>query len=259
MGSSQRQRADAFRTLHVRGRPVVLYNVWDAGSARAVAVAGAQALATGSWSVASAHGWEDGERVPLEFALANVRRIVASVEQPLTMDLESGYGTTAAEVGRTITAAIEAGAIGCNLEDSQPATGALRDAGSQMERLASARQAADASGTPFFINARTDHFLIAPREQHDARLVEAALERARRYADTGADGFFVPGLVDAALIGRVVEGSPLPVNVMAAPGAPPIERLRELGVARISHGPGPYRKLMKALTAAAREAFEHSD
>jgi methylisocitrate lyase len=253
---AQKRRADVFRALHVRGRPLVLYNIWDAGTARAVAAAGARALATGSWSVAAAQGWEDGEQVPLEFALANVRRIVASVELPLTMDLESGYGATATEVAGTIAAAIDAGAVGCNLEDSEPTTGALRDCGQQVDRLAGARRAADGSGIPFFINARTDVFLVAPREQHDLAHVATALERARRFAEAGADGLFVPGLVDAELIGRVVNGSPLPVNVMAAPGAPPIERLRELGVARISHGPGPYRKLMTALTETARAEFD---
>jgi 2-methylisocitrate lyase-like PEP mutase family enzyme len=256
MDSNQKRRAEAFRALHVRGQPLVLYNIWDAGTARAVAAAGAQALATGSWSVAAAHGWEDGEQVPLEFALANVARIVASVELPLTMDLESGYGASATEVGRTIAAVIEAGAVGCNLEDSEPATGALRDPGQQVERLSGARRAADASGIPFFINARTDVFLVAPAKQHDLACVAAALDRARRFADAGADGFFVPGLVDEELIARVVAGSPLPVNVMAAPGAPPMERLREVGVARVSHGPGPYRMLMKALTAAARAEFD---
>jgi 2-methylisocitrate lyase-like PEP mutase family enzyme len=258
MDSSRESRAVVFRALHVRGRPLVLYNIWDAGTARAVAGAGAQALATGSWSVAAAHGWEDGEQVPLEFVLANVRRIVASVELPLTVDLESGYGADATEVGRTIAAALEAGAVGCNLEDSEPATGALREVGLQVERLAGARRAADASGMPFFINARTDVFLIAPRERHDLSQVAIALERARRFADAGADGLFVPGLVHAELIGRIVDGSPLPVNVMAAAGAPPMERLKELGVARVSHGPGPYRKLMQALTATAQAELGQS-
>jgi 2-methylisocitrate lyase-like PEP mutase family enzyme len=260
VGDPGRKRdAERFRTLHVPGSPLVLYNVWDAGTARAVAGAGAPALATGSWSVAAAHGWEDGEQVPLEFALANVRRIVASVELPLTVDLESGYGATATEVGNTIAAAIEAGAVGCNLEDSEPATGALRETGQQVERLAAARRSADASGIPFFINARTDIFLLAPPEQRDLALVAAALERARRFADAGADGFFVPGLADPGLIGRVAERSPLPVNVMAATGVPPTDRLRELGVARVSHGPGPYRKLMEALGRAARAEYQRPD
>src|SRR5215203_5919496 len=112
---NQIQKAAAFRALHVRGRPVVLFNIWDAGTARAVAAAGAAALATGSWSVAAAHGWDDGEQVPLEFVLHNIRRISASVDLPLTADLESGYGATPAAVGEAIAAALAAGAIGCNL------------------------------------------------------------------------------------------------------------------------------------------------
>ena len=256
MDIDQKRKADAFRALHVRGTPVVLYNVWDAGTARAVAAAGAPALATGSWSVAAANGWDDGEHVPLEFVLGNVRRITASTELPLTVDLESGYGATAAEVGASIAAAVAAGAIGCNLEDSVPATGAVRSVEEQVLRLVAARQASDASGVAFFINSRTDLFLVAPREQHDSALADAAIERAKHYAATGADGFFIPGLVDARLIGRIVQGSPLPVNVMATRGLPPVDLLRELGVARISHGPGPYRMLMEALTVAARREYE---
>lgn len=256
---NQEQKAVAFHALHVRGRPVVLFNIWDAGTARAVTAAGAAALATGSWSVAAAHGWDDGEQVPLEFVLQNIRRITAAVDLPLTVDLESGYGATPAAVGETIAAALAAGAIGCNLEDTAPVTRSLRTAEEQASRLTRARQVADKTSMAFFINARTDLFLLAPKEQHDVALADAALERAQRYANAGADGFFVPGLVDAALIGRIAERSPLPVNVMAAPGLPRLRVLQESGVARISHGPGPYRMLMQALTAAAREAFEQQD
>jgi 2-methylisocitrate lyase-like PEP mutase family enzyme len=256
---NQKQKAAAFHALHVRGRPVVLFNIWDAGTARAVAAAGAAALATGSWSVAAAHGWNDGEHVPLAFVLQNIERITAAVDLPLTVDLESGYGSAPAAVGETIAAAVAAGAIGCNLEDTEPATRSLRSAEEQSSRINRARQAADTAGIPFFLNARTDLFLIAPKEQHDVALADAALERARRYADAGADGFFVPGLVDAALIRRIAEGSPLPVNVMSAPGLPPLRVLQESGVARISHGPGPYRMLMQALTAAASKEYGPQD
>jgi methylisocitrate lyase len=254
---SQPGKADAFRALHVPGVPLVLFNAWDAGSVRAVADAGASAIATGSWSVAAANGFADGEHLPLAFALDNLRRIAAAVPTlPVTIDLESGYGDAPQAVAATVAAAIEAGAIGCNLEDSFPADGSLRDIAVHAARLAAARDAAEAAGLGgFFINARTDVFFQKPAAAHDTAMADAALERARAYADAGARGLFVPGVVSEALIARIAEASPLPVNVMAMPGAPSRARFAELGVARISHGPRPYRGAMQWLTDAAKAAM----
>lgn len=250
----QTSKADQFRALHVAGTPLVLYNIWDAGSARAVTAAGAKALATGSWSVASAHGSTDGELLPLDAVLANLSRIVGATELPVSIDLESGYGDDAATVGRTIAAAIGAGAIGCNLEDSVPGTGVMRSTVEQSARLAAARTAAREAGVPFFLNARTDVFLSVPRESHDANLLDEALERGRAYADNGADGLFLPGLAHPALIERAVQGSSLPINIMISDPAT-IAPLATLGVARVSFGASPWRALMKQLEDAARAAF----
>jgi len=247
--------AETFRALHVPGRPLILFNVWDAGSAKAVAAAGAKALATGSWSVAAAHGFDDGEKLPFELALSNLERIVRATDLPVSIDLESGYGTDPAGVGEAIGRAVAAGAVGCNIEDSLPAAGSLRDPADQAARIAAARTAADGSGVRFFVNARTDLFLVTPPDRHDEALADAALERGVRYAAAGADGLFVPGLTDERLIARVTAAAPLPVNVMMSPTAPPPARLAELGVARASHGPGPYRRAMKFLEDAAREAM----
>ena len=247
-------KAEHFRALHVPGSPLVLFNIWDAGSAKAVAAAGAQAIATGSWSVAAANGYADGEHVPLDGVIANVQRIVGATTLPVTIDLESGYGEDAAAVGRTIARTIGAGAIGCNLEDSDPRGGALRDTGECVARLASARRAADRELKRFFINARTDVFLLAAQGEHDGHLVNVALERARAFADAGADGLFVPGLVDPRLVERIVKGSALPVNTMVMRASPPLSTLAGLGVARVSHGPGPYLDAMKRLEEAARGA-----
>jgi len=251
---SQAEKAGLFRSLHEGGHPLVLFNIWDAGSARTVADSGASALGTASWAVAAAHGHADGERIPLDWVLDNLTRIVAATDLPVTLDLESGYGQSAADVGQTVARAIAAGAIGCNLEDSLPADGRLRDPGEQAKRLAQARKAAEAAGIPFFINARTDVFFQKPPEAHDRTMVDDALQRARIYAEAGADGLFVPGLVDERLIAELVKGAPLPVNIMAGAATPPLARLAELGVARISHGPGPYLAAMRALSEAAKSA-----
>lgn len=252
----QESLARQFHALHVPGQPLVLFNVWDAGSARAVAVAGAQAIATGSWSVAAANGVGDGEKLPLDVAIANLARITAAVALPVTIDLESGYGPGPAAVGQAVTLAIGAGAIGCNLEDSMPGVGALREPAEQAARIGAARAAADAMGIAFFINARTDLFLNAAPALHDDALVDAALVRAAAYAAAGANGLFVPGLADPALIARVVQASPLPVNIMVMDSTPSLGEMAALGVARVSHGPRPYLAMMKALEAAARAAMQ---
>lgn len=250
--SMHADHAATFRRLHVAGRPLVLFNAWDAGSARAIAKTGVPAIATGSWSVAAAHGYPDGEQLPLELAIANLARIVAATGLPVTVDLESGYGADAEAVGRTVAQAIAAGAVGANIEDSHPADGKLRPVAEQATRLAAARRAA---GPGFFINARTDVFFQVPADAHDETTVALALERAEAYAAAGADGLFVPGLAKDTLIASLVRQSPLPVNVMIGGGSPSTARLAELGVARISHGPGPYLAMMGQLEAAARAAM----
>lgn len=246
----QRAAAEAFQSLHRGGEPLILYNIWDAGSAAAVVRAGAKALATGSWSVAAAAGLADGEQLSLDVAIDNLERIVAAVSLPVSVDLETGYGDPA----RSVERAIAAGAIGCNLEDGIIGGGhyAVAD---QCERLAAARAAADASGLRFFLNARVDLFLDADPAEHGEPLLKETLERAAAYAQAGADGIFVPGLTDEALIATLCRSVERPINVMMSPQAPSARRLAELGVARISHGPGPYRLAMKALEDAARAAL----
>jgi methylisocitrate lyase len=221
-----------------------------------VATGGAKAIATGSWSVANANGFADGELLPLRLAIDNLRRIVDATDLPVTVDLESGYGDSPEVVAETIGFAIDAKAVGCNLEDSFPANGRLREIADQAARIRSARQAADAGNFRFFINARTDIFFQLPPEHHnDAKVVEA-IERARAYADAGADGIFAPGLVDISLIARLAEASPLPLNIMIGDTTPAVAALAQNGVARVSYGPRPYLIAMRALQEAARAAQE---
>ncbi len=246
----------AFKALHVPGNPLLLANIWDAGSAKAVARTGAKALATGSWSVAAAHGLKDGEQLPRALALANLARILAAVDLPVSIDLESGYGAGPDGVAETLRLAAEAGATGCNLEDSVPATGDARPLDEAVARLKAARLGA---GADFFINARTDVFLQNPPELHTADMLESALERGHAYAEAGADGLFLPGLITASLIEVAVARSPLPVNIMMMPGCPPVWTLKSLGVARISQGPGPYQAAMAALADLARSFHQEED
>lgn len=251
--TDQVARAATFRSLHVKGNPVVLYNIWDPGSAKAVAAAGAQALATGSAPVAMAFGFPDGEQIPLDMAIDNIRRIAASTDLPLTVDLEGGYGTPPETVAATVSRALDAGAIGFNFEDQVIGGTGLHDVALQVQRIEAAVRAA--AGVGAFVNARTDIFLKTPRDQHDGPLLAQAIERARAYEQAGADGFFAPGLADQRLIETLCAEVALPVNIIALPGVPPRTRLAALGVARISHGPVPWRQMVAWLEAQAREAI----
>jgi 2-methylisocitrate lyase-like PEP mutase family enzyme len=243
---------EAFAALHVPGDPVILHNVWDAGSAKAVAEAGAKAIATGSASVAAALSYEDSEGLPIELALANAERVVAAVELPVTIDFEGAYAVEPELVAANLRRLVGTGAIGCNFEDQVVGGEGLHPTDRQCERIRAARAAV---GENFFINARTDIFLKARPRSADEAMVEAALARADAYAEAGASGFFVPGLADLGLLERLCTASPLPVNFMAYPGAPSASEVAGAGVARISHGPFPYKLAMTALKEAAEAQY----
>jgi len=249
-------KSETFRSLHVPHSPLILFNVWDAGSAKAVAAACARAIATSSWSVANANGFADSEKMTRDFVIETLRRIAASTDLPVTVDLEAGYGSAPSDVGETVRLAIEAGAVGCNLEDSIPSDGALRSTAEQVARLRAAREAANALDKTFFINARTDVFFQTASEEHNETMLAEALERTRAYADAGANGIFMPGLVRAELIRRAAAESPLPLNIMVDDETPALQTLQELGVGRVSYGPLPYFAAMNAVEKEAREIFE---
>jgi 2-methylisocitrate lyase-like PEP mutase family enzyme len=248
---SQSEKAEALRRLHLDPELLVLVNVWDAASARTVAaLPGCRALATASWSIAAAHGVDDGERLPRAEMLAWIERIAGAVDVPVTADLEAGYGASAADVADTVAGAIAAGAVGCNLEDGTPDGPApLRPAAEHAERVAAARAAGGRAGVPLVINARTDVFLAQVGAA--AERVDLALDRGRAYAEAGADCIFVPGARDPGDLRRLVAEMGAPVSVIGLPGGPPPAELERLGVARMSLGPGSMGVAMAALREAA--------
>ncbi|MEM8691421.1 MAG: isocitrate lyase/phosphoenolpyruvate mutase family protein [Pseudomonadota bacterium] len=247
---TQADKANQFASLHVPGSPLVLYNIWDAGGAKALANAGAPAVATGSWSVAGAQGYPDGESIPLDLLLKVLERIVATVDVPVSLDFEGGYASAPEEVAANVQKVISAGAVGINFEDQIVGGDGLYPVADQAARIDAVRQMADEQGIPFFINARTDIYLKADSTADSADFVEEALERAAAYAEAGASGFFVPGLVDTGVIQRICNETNLPVNVMMAGPLNSVAAVADLGVARASFGPGPYRIAMKQLAEA---------
>ena len=236
-----------FAALHVPGEPVVLYNIWDAGSAKVVVEAGGKAIATGSHPVADALGLSDGEQVPLELVLENARRIVTAVDVPVTIDFEGAYSADPGKGGENVLRLKETGAVGCNFEDQVVGGEGLHPLKDQVERIRAIRRAV---GDDFFINARTDL-----RIKDQAAPLEEVIERGIAFAEAGASGFFVPRLGDPREVERVVRDVPLPLNLIAFPGAPPKTQWASAGCARISHGPFPLRELMVRFKEMAATAI----
>ncbi|QSQ22315.1 isocitrate lyase/phosphoenolpyruvate mutase family protein [Pyxidicoccus parkwayensis] len=227
MTSTQSTNAQVFRRLHTEGL-LILPNAWDAGSARLTESLGAKAIATTSAGVAWAHGYADGNHLPVKLLATTVAEIARIIQVPLTVDMEGGYSDDPAAVGETVATVLREGAVGINLEDGTGTPDLL------CAKLEHVKRAAARLGVDVFVNTRTDVYLhaLAPRE----RRVEETLARAERYRSAGADGLFVPGMTDAADIRAVASGTKLPLNIMARPGLPSPSELQALGVRRLSAG-----------------------
>jgi 2-methylisocitrate lyase-like PEP mutase family enzyme len=222
------ERADTFRRLHTGQRPLVLPNAWDVASARLVVKAGFPVVATSSGAIAATLGYEDNDSMPVNEAFGVIARIARSVSVPVTADVEAGYGLSPKDL---VQGLLDAGAVGCNLEDTDHHGGAgAVDAGENAERLRAVRQAATEAGVEIVLNARID---VLRLDGDRRELFEDAVQRARLYLQAGADCVFPIRLADDGLIGEFVRRVEGPVNIVGA-GAPPLARLAQLGVARIS-------------------------
>lgn len=253
----QRSKAAAFKHMHQPGNPLVLYNIWDFGSAKAVADAGAKALATGSWSVAASQGYEDGELIPKEALFRLTESISSRIALPLSVDFEGGYAEAPDEVAANVRGLIEAGAIGLNFEDQVVGAGELYPIDLQMRRINAIHKVGLDLDIPIFVNARTDYFLIEGDTTKHAALLDYAIERGLAFTEAGASGFFVPGLKDLDLIAQVCDAVKIPVNVLMYDGMPSKTDLAKVGVARISYGPRPYRQAMAELRTRAQDLLSH--
>lgn len=257
--STPQDRAARFRALHAPGAgPIlVLPNAWDAMSARLVEEAGARAVATTSAGIAWALGYADGQQIPRDRMLAQVRLIAEQVRVPVTADVESGYGRggasgTPEDVAETVRGVVAAGAVGVNLEDAPGRDGAVvLDLEQNVERIRAAREAARAAGVDLFINARTD--VLLRKVGDESGRFDETVRRARAYVAAGADGVFVPGVSDADTIGRLAAAVGAPLNVIGGPGVPSVPELAALGVRRVSVGPGLARSVMAHIRRAAAE------
>ena len=246
------QKAELLRALHVPGDPLIVTNVWDAASARAVAaVPGVRALATASHSISEARGVDDGEGLTVDEALDAARIIAGSVTLPVSVDFERGYAPDPDGVARNVRRLAEAGAAGLNIEDSVSGD-AMRPLDEQVARIRAVRAGGDSAGVPLSINARVDSL-------RRGETFEQAVERANAYLGAGGDSAFVLGLGTAELVARAVAEIDGPVAVIAWHGHLPLTQLAELGVARVSFGPGPQALAMTHLARAAEVLTARGD
>ncbi|MHC5797985.1 isocitrate lyase/PEP mutase family protein [Lacisediminihabitans sp. FW035] len=245
--TSTADKAALLTSLHIPGEPLIVTNIWDAVTARVVSQAkGVKALATASHAVSFAHGVPDNEGLTVEQALEAARIIAAAVSIPVSVDFEKGYAADAAGVRDNVARLIEAGAAGLNIEDSlESASGPLRDLESSVARVAAARAAADAAGVPLAINARVDSLVSNPADW------AGAMERANRYLDAGATSIFVLRLPTEGLVERAIRDVNGPVSVISNPTSVSLKRLAEIGVARVSFGPGVLGLTLAHLQKAA--------
>lgn len=247
--TAQADRATAFHALHQGPDPLKLANAWDAGTARLIEHAGARAVATTSAGVAWAHGYPDGDALPVDLLIGTIGSVVRCIKVPLTVDIEGGYAADAAGVAAVVTRVIAAGAVGINIEDGSGAPELLA------EKIAAARAAAVEAGVNLYINARTDVCLrgLAPKPGR----VAMVLDRAARYRAAGASGLFVPGLSEPDDIKAVVAGAGMPLNVMAWPGLSDAAELGGLGVRRLSAGSGITQAAWGRINGLARDFLAH--
>jgi 2-methylisocitrate lyase-like PEP mutase family enzyme len=239
----------SFGELHRSGSLLVLPNAWDAASARLVEVAGAAAIATSSAAVAWSHGRSDGEQLDAAALLATAREIVRAVKVPVSVDFEAGYSAEPAGIAELLAAVLDTGAVGINLEDG------VADPALLAAKITVARQVAARAGQELFVNARTDVYLRNLASGEAA--VAETLRRARIYREAGADGIFVPGVVEPNAIAVIAKEAQLPLNVLARPSLAPVAELQRLGVRRLSVGCALAQAALARARKATRELLEH--
>ncbi len=254
--SSRSEKEKQFHQLHHNDQLLVLPNIWNALGARLLEEIGYQAVATASASIAFTNGYKDGEKIPFDELIFILKRIVKSANIPVTADVESGYAANNSVLKENIKRLIDTGIAGINFEDSKHDEQKLFSKEEQSEKINVIKNTASDNGSSLFVNARTDVFIKQNHLSKEEKLAEA-IERGKAYKDAGADGFYPIFLKEKESLKIVVEEVMLPVNILMLPGIPDFDELKEIGVARISLGPGFLKYAINSMKIIAEKLFHY--
>ncbi len=230
MQNNQTKQTNSFRALHFNTQTLLLINVWDAASAAIMAHYGATAIATSSASLAWSNGYADGGQLPIPLFLQSIQNILRVINLPLTVDIEDGFSDSPQLVAQLVTDLVDMGVSGINIEDGNFTPSVLS------EKLQAIRNRL--GKTPLFINARTDVYLQALVDE-DSRMGET-IQRAHHYLASGADGIFVPGLVNSHEISQIAQSIQAPLNIMLSSEQGCVAHFIDAGAKRISLGPSSF-------------------
>lgn len=252
----QPEKGNLLHMLHHNGKLLVLPNIWDPLGAALLESLGYAAVATASASIALSNGYQDGENIPFKELLEVLKKIVRSVQIPVTADIESGYAKNNAELKENIKMLLDVGIAGINFEDTNKDDKTIISIEAQCEKLSVIRNTASEMGVPLFINARTDVYLQANDLPDQEKLAET-IRRGKAYKDAGADGFYPIFLKEETAMKSIVKEVGLPVNILILPGIPDFKELQDLGITRVSLGPGFLKIAINAMKNTAEKLLHN--
>jgi 2-methylisocitrate lyase-like PEP mutase family enzyme len=248
---TQQNKAELFNQLHRNGKMLILPNIWDPLTAALLENLEYSAIATASASIAFTNGYDDGENIPFKELLDQLKKITDSVNIPVTADIEMGYSNSNAELQENIKLLINTGIVGINIEDSDKKSDSLLPIETQCERIKLIKDVSSEMGIRLFINARTDVYIKGKEFVTDKDKFDEILRRGRAYSDAGADCFFPIVMKQKQDIQKLIASLSCPVNILALQGVPDLKELEEIGVARVSLGPGFLKIAIRALKEMA--------
>ena len=245
--SEQQEKVNLFHKLHHAGKLLILPNIWDSLGAMLLEDLGYPAIATASASVAFANGYDDGEHIPFAELLVVLKKIVSSVNIPVTADIESGFAENNDQLKNNIRQLLETGIAGINIEDTDKKTRTLLPAEEQCKRIKVIKDVCAEAGKQLFINARTDVYL----RNDTGNKLEETIQRGLAYKKAGADCFYPITMHEEDEIRQIVNTVQMPVNIIPVPGIPSLSALQDMGVARISLGPSFLKAAIQAMKKLA--------
>lgn len=255
INEKQKINAEVFRQLHCGSDTLLLPNAWDALSAKCLEQAGAKAIGTTSAGIAASLGYPDGQLIPKELFFSVVERIITAVDIPVSVDMEAGYATDIVELCKNVQRIIDMDAVGINIEDVIfPNANQLEDISYQVEKIQALRELIDKNSTFFFINARTDVYWLNCISADDC--FDEALRRILAYQAAGADGLFIPGLYDLAIISKFIQAVNLPLNILGGAWIHSFDQIKNIGVKRVSLGSAPYRATATFIRQLAKQLID---